>query len=123
MQPSYNSIAAPCRSCTERPIAADDPLVEGQFFPAHLAQRQDAFATNAVLLAAMDQARLRLQPDADVRGKPQMRQHQRAIGGRDQAAGRVWHLAPGRALRMPLPETVSLGSITTIPARPRTADV
>ena len=87
-------------------LVADNRLVKGQLFPAHLPQCQNTFAANAVLLAAMDamdNARLGLQPHADMRGKAQMRhQHQRAIGGGHQAAGRVRHLAPRRTLRMPL---------------------
>ena len=83
--------------------AANNRLVERQLFPTHLPQSQNAFAANAVLLAAMDHVRLGLKPYADMRRKAQMRhQHQRAIGCRQQAAWRVWHLAPGRALRMPL---------------------
>src|SRR5262249_53578903 len=63
-------------------LVADNPLVKGQLFPAHLPQRQNTFAANAVLLAAMDHACLGLQPHTDMRGEAQMRhQHQRAVGG------------------------------------------
>src|SRR6516164_2212567 len=75
-------------------LVADNRLVKGKLFPAHLPQCQNTFAANAVLLAAMDHARLGLEPDADMRGKAQMRhQHQRAIAGRHQAARRAWRLA------------------------------
>ena len=49
----------------------------------------------------MDDARLGLQPDADMRGKAQMRhQHQGAISCRDQAAWTIWYQAPGGPLGM-----------------------
>jgi hypothetical protein len=43
---------------------------KGQFLPAHLPQRQHAFATNPVLLAAMHDAGLGLEPDADMGDAP-----------------------------------------------------
>ena len=61
--------------------AADNRLVEGQFFSAHLPQGENCFATDTMLLAAMDHARFGLQPRADVRGEAQC-----AISNGDDAA-------------------------------------
>jgi len=49
-------------------LAANNRFVRDLFFPAHLPQCQNTFAANAMVLAAMDDARLGLQPNADVRG-------------------------------------------------------
>jgi len=49
-------------------LAANNRFVRDLFFPAHLPQCQSTFAANATVLAAMDDARLGLQPNADVRG-------------------------------------------------------
>src|SRR5262245_30376736 len=67
---SYTRSSRECFS--SRPYLANpaaNRFIESQLFPAHLPQRQDAFAADSVLLAAMDHARLDLQPDADMRGK------------------------------------------------------
>jgi len=78
-----------------RYLRADNRLI--------LPQRENALAADAVLLAAMDDACLGLEPHADMRRKAKMRhQHQRAISGRHQAARSIQHLAPGRALGMPV---------------------
>jgi hypothetical protein len=46
------------RSGYLRVLAADYRLVKGQLFPVRLPQRENAIAANAVLLTAMDHARL-----------------------------------------------------------------
>ena len=83
--------------------SVDNRFVKRQLLPTHLTQGENGLAANAMLLAAMDDTRLGLQPDADMRGKAQVRhQHQGAVGGGHQAAGAVSHVAPGRAFSMPI---------------------